>query len=137
MRILIPILLAVFLCTNTYAQSSPATLDSLETRYQQCLSESHTMYGCALDYYKQLDSLLYITLQHLYSHIDPSRLQQLRIEQGTWEEKKYEYFKKIDERVEKMHKRTMQGLDDAMISTDNKATYLKDRVAILLHLEIF
>ncbi|NSL89408.1 hypothetical protein [Chitinophaga solisilvae] len=135
MRNLILILL-VFLCSNVYSQSRSAALDTLETRYQQCLSRSSNSYGCALTYYKQLDSLLYSTLQHLYSHIDLTRQHKLEADQITWEEKKDVYFKKIDERVEKLHKSTMNGLDDDMISTDNKAAYLKDRVNALLDITI-
>ncbi|MBC9931633.1 hypothetical protein [Chitinophaga qingshengii] len=131
------LILAVFLCGNVYCQSSRQTaLDTLENRYQRCLSAGSNSYNCALVYYKQLDSLLYTTLQHLYSHINPNRLLTLRVEQGTWEEKKEAYFRKIDERVEKMHKSTMNGLDDDMISTDNKAAYVKDRVTALLDMEI-
>ncbi|MBS0025901.1 lysozyme inhibitor LprI family protein [Chitinophaga sp. 22321] len=129
--ILIPV---VFLCTNAYSQSHKTALDTLENHYQQCLGNSHSMYNCAATYYKQLDSLLHHTLQQLYSSLAPGQQQQLRIEQGAWEEKKDEYFKKIDERVEKMHKRTMDGLDDDMISTDNKAAFLKARVATLLNI---
>ncbi|MGN7822249.1 hypothetical protein ACTJJB_19100 [Chitinophaga sp. 22536] len=132
----LPILiLAVFLCGNAYSQSRQAALDTLENRYQRCLSTSNS-YGCALVYYKQLDSLLYSTLQRLYSQIEPNRLHTLQTEQGAWEEKKDAYFRKIDERVEKMHKSTMDGLDDDMISTDNKAAYVKDRVTALLDLDI-
>ncbi|NLR64914.1 DUF1311 domain-containing protein [Chitinophaga varians] len=132
----LPILiLAVFLCGNAYSQSRQAALDTLENRYQRCLSTSNS-YGCALVYYKQLDSLLHSTLQRLYSQIEPNRLHTLQIEQGAWEEKKDAYFRKIDERVEKMHKSTMDGLDDDMISTDNKAAYVKERVTALLDLDI-
>ncbi|MBO9727041.1 MAG: DUF1311 domain-containing protein [Chitinophaga sp.] len=131
MRNLILFLL-VFLCTEAYSQTRQSALDTLENRYQQCLGNSHTMYNCAVIYYKQLDSLLNHTLQNLYSNLAPGRQQQLQAEQGAWEEKKEEYFKKIDERVEKMHKRTMEGLDDDMISTDNKAAFLKARLLTLL-----
>nr|WP_295875379.1 lysozyme inhibitor LprI family protein [uncultured Chitinophaga sp.] len=133
----LPILmLAVFLCGDAYCQSRQTALDTLENRYQRCLSAGSNSYGCALVYYKQLDSLLHSTLQRLYSQIDPNRLHSLQIEQGAWEEKKDAYFRKIDERVEKMHKSTMNGLDDDMISTDNKAAYVKDRVTALLDFEI-
>jgi uncharacterized protein YecT (DUF1311 family) len=124
--------LAVFLCTKAYSQTQRSALDTLENQYQQCLGNSHQMYNCAVTYYKQLDSLLNHTLQHLYSSLTPGRQQQLQLEQVAWEEKKEEYFKKIDERVEKMHKRTMEGLDDDMISTDNKAAFLKARLKTLL-----
>lgn len=131
MRSLILFLL-VFLCTKAYSQTNKSALDTLETHYQQCLGNSQNMYSCAVTYYKQLDSLLTYTLQHLYSNLTPGRQQQLQTEQSAWEEKKDEYFKKIDERVEKMHKRTMEGLDDDMISTDNKAAFLKARLRTLL-----
>lgn len=133
MRKLILFLL-VFLCTKAYSQTKQSALDTLETHYQQCLGNSQSMYNCAVIYYKQLDSLLNNTLQHLYSNLTPGRQQQLQAEQGAWEEKKEEYFKKIDERVEKMHKRTMEGLDDDMISTDNKAAFLKARLRTLLNI---
>lgn len=127
------IFLTVFLCSKAYSQSPQQTaLDTLENRYQQCLGSSQDMYSCAVTYYKQLDSLLNTTLQHLYSSLDSGRQQQLQEEQQVWETKKEEYFKKIDERVEKMHKRTMEGLDDEMISTDNKAAFIRERLTTLL-----
>lgn len=128
------ILLAVFLCSKAYSQSQQTALDTLENRYQQCLGNSHNMYNCAVTYYKQLDSLLNTTLQHLYSSLNTGRQQKLQEEQLVWETKKEEYFKKIDERVEKMHKRTMEGLDDEMISTDNKAAFIKERLTTLLNI---
>jgi len=133
MRSLILFLL-VFLCTKAYSQTKQSALDTLETHYQQCLGNSQSMYSCAVTYYKQLDSLLTYTLQHLYSNLTPDRQQQLQTEQTAWEERKEEYFKKIDERVEKMHKRTMEGLDDEMISTDNKAAFLKARLRTLINI---
>jgi uncharacterized protein YecT (DUF1311 family) len=133
MRNLILIIL-VFLATNAYAQTSQAALDSLESQYQQCLSSDHRMYDCAVNYYQQLDSLLNSTLQQLYSNLDQDKLQQLQSDQSAWEEKKTEYFKKIDERVERMHKRTLEGLDDEMISTDNKAAYIRQRLTSLLNI---
>lgn len=126
------LILGIFLCTKAYSQSQQAALDTLENRYQQCLGNSHNMYACAVTYYKQLDSLLSHTLQYLYSSLNSDGQRRLQAEQGAWEEKKEIYFKKIDARVEKMHKRTMEGLDDDMISTDNKAAFLKDRLTTLL-----
>lgn len=128
------LLLAMFLCSKAYSQSQQTALDTLENRYQQCLGNSHNMYTCAVTYYKQLDSLLNHTLQHLYSSLNTDRQQKLQADQLVWEEKKEEYFKKIDERVEKMHKRTMEGLDDEMISTDNKAAFIKERLTTLLNI---
>ncbi|MCW3462442.1 hypothetical protein [Chitinophaga nivalis] len=129
------LILTTFLCTTAYSQSRQTALDTLEARYQRCLTQGHHTYGCALTYYKQLDSLLYTTLQHLYASLTPNRQLKLQTEQGTWEEKKEEFFKKMDERVEKLHKSTLNGLDDDMISTDNKAAYLKVRVTALLDLD--
>jgi uncharacterized protein YecT (DUF1311 family) len=126
------LILGIFLCTKAYSQSQQAALDTLENRYQQCLGNSRHMYNCAVTYYKQLDSLLHHTLQQLYSNLDPGEQRRLQAEQGAWEEKKEVYFRQIDARVEKMHKRTMEGLDDDMISTDNKAAFLKDRLTTLL-----
>ncbi|RAJ85451.1 uncharacterized protein DUF1311 [Chitinophaga dinghuensis] len=130
MRNLIPIL-AIFGCATSYAQQQATPLDIIEARYQQCLAKSSNMYNCAAVYYRELDSTLSATMQQLYAHLDATRTSKLQSEQFTWEEKKDAYFKKIDERVEKLHKSTMQGLDDDMISTDNKAAFLKERLSEL------
>ncbi|WP_143308770.1 lysozyme inhibitor LprI family protein [Chitinophaga vietnamensis] len=124
---------AVFLCNQISAQqqSQQAALDSIENRYHQCLANSQRMYDCAAVYYHDVDSLLRGTLQQLYSSLDPVQLSKLQQDQTSWEERKDAFFRKIDERVEKMHKRTMDGLDDDMISTDNKAAFIKDRVISL------
>lgn len=126
-----PILL---LCCSlhTVAQTRQSALDALEKQYQHCLGEGRHAYSCALTFYRQVDSLLTSTYRLLYTALDTSRRQSLAVSQHQWLEKKEEYFRKIDERVEKHHKKTMEGLDDNMISTDNKATYLKDRLMALL-----
>ncbi|HVI46061.1 MAG TPA: hypothetical protein VM802_14390 [Chitinophaga sp.] len=123
--------LGLLISISAHSQSRATALDTLEMRYQQCLTSNHNMYNCALNYYKQLDSLLYNTLQYIYSHIDTNKQYQLQTDQGAWEARKEEYFKKIDERVEKLHKSTLAGLNDDMISTDNKAAFLKDRLSLL------
>ncbi|MBV8254696.1 MAG: DUF1311 domain-containing protein [Chitinophaga sp.] len=89
------------------------------------------MYNCASMYYRALDSTLSATVQQLNAHLDATAIGKFQSEQVSWEEKKDAYFKKIDERVEKLHKSTMQGLDDDMISTDNKAAFLKERLSEL------
>ena len=71
---------------------------------------------------------------HGQGDVFQDKLQQLQSDQSAWEEKKTEYFKKIDERVERMHKRTLEGLDDEMISTDNKAAYIRQRLTSLLNI---
>jgi uncharacterized protein YecT (DUF1311 family) len=129
MRNLIPIL-AIFGCATSYAQQQ-RPLELIEARYQQCLAKSSNMFNCASVYYRSIDSALNATIQHLYAHLDADMLSRLQAEQLVWEEKKEAYFRKIDERVEKLHKSTMQGLDDEMISTDNKAAFLKNRITEL------
>lgn len=129
----------IFLCIPlcilfnlTFAQTSKTAVDSLEKRYQQCLSEGKSAYNCALQYYSAMDSLLDAVYRQLYSKLDNNRRELLQVSQEQWVEKKEAYFKNIDLRVEKKRPMTLAGLDDDMIVTDNKAAYLKTRVIELL-----
>ncbi|TWW02340.1 lysozyme inhibitor LprI family protein [Chitinophaga pinensis] len=124
--------LPLCICMNVFAQTSKSAVDSLEKRYQQCLSEGKSNFNCALQYYTQMDSLLHSVYTELYDNLDPNRRQTLQISQQQWEEKKETYFKDIDVRVEKKRPLTLSGLDDDMIVTDNKAAFLKTRVVELL-----
>jgi uncharacterized protein YecT (DUF1311 family) len=117
---------------NVFAQTSKSAVDSLEKRYQQCLSEGKSNFNCALQYYTQMDSLLHSVYTELYDNLDTNRKQTLQISQQQWEEKKETYFKDIDLRVEKKRPLTLSGLDDDMIVTDNKAAFLRTRVVELL-----
>ena len=124
--------LPLCICLNVFAQTSKSAVDSLEKRYQQCLSEGKSNFNCALQYYSQMDSLLHNVYSELYDNLDTNRKQTLQISQQQWEEKKETYFKDIDLRVEKKRPLTLSGLDDDMIVTDNKAAFLKTRVVELL-----
>jgi uncharacterized protein YecT (DUF1311 family) len=117
---------------NVFAQTSKSAVDSLEKRYQLCLAEGKSHYNCALQYYIQMDSLLNAVYRQLYDNLDYNRRATLQISQTQWEEKKQTYFKDIDIRVEKKRPQTLDGLDDDMIVTDNKAAFLKTRVMELL-----
>lgn len=124
--------LPLCICMNVFAQTSKSAVDSLEKRYQHCLAEGKSQYNCALQYYSQMDSLLNMVYRQLYDNLDNNRRATLQISQAQWEEKKQTYFKDIDLRVEKKRPQTLAGLDDDMIVTDNKATFLKTRIIELL-----
>lgn len=124
--------LPLCICMNVFAQTSKSAVDSLEKRYQQCLSEGKSNFNCALQYYTQMDSLLHSVYTELYDNLDNNRKQTLQISQQQWEEKKETYFRDIDVRVEKKRPLTLSGLDDDMIVTDNKAAFLRTRVVELL-----
>lgn len=124
--------LPLCICMNVFAQTNKADVDSLEKRYQHCLAEGKSQYNCALQYYSQMDSLLTTVYRQLYDNLDNNRRTTLQISQTQWEEKRENYFKDIDLRVEKKRPKTLAGLDDDMIVTDNKATFLRKRVIELL-----
>jgi len=124
--------LPLCICMNVFAQTSKSAVDSLEKQYVRCLSEGKSNYNCALQYYSEMDSLLKTVYRELYDKVDNNRRQTLQISQSQWEEKRQVYFREIDLRVEKKRPQTLAGLDDDMIVTDNKATFLKTRVIELL-----
>lgn len=124
--------LPLCICMNVFAQTSKSAVDSLEKRYEICLAEGKSQYNCALQYYTQMDSLLNAVYRQLYDNLDHQRRESLQISQAQWEEKRQTYFKDIDIRAEKKRPKTLAGLDDDMIVTDNKAAFLKTRVIELL-----
>ena len=107
---------------------SRAALDSLDKSYQACTAKKGNLYGCVLTYYKSMDSLLHRSYSEAYTKLDSTRKHGLEVDQKAWEDKRVAYFELLDSRVGKMEKKTLNGLDDRMISTDNKAAYLRNRV---------
>jgi uncharacterized protein YecT (DUF1311 family) len=124
--------LSLLMGIETFAQTKRSVIDSLERNYQRCLSKSQYMYGCALEYYREMDSMLDIVYRQLYTKLDTSRRRNLKVEQVLWQERKESYFKLLDTRVEKLRKKTLAGLDDQAIATDQKAAYIKERVTALI-----
>ena len=136
MRTLILVTLPL-LYLSICSQAQNKVLDSLEKSYQLCLDKGAHKYQCALQYYAQLNLLLDSTYRQICNSMDSSGVRHLRLDQQAWLEKKDGFFKKMDERVEKLSKKTMDGLDDEMISTDNKAAYIKERLLELLSSKAF
>lgn len=128
------LLLLTLLGSATMAQSR-VILDSLDKRYQECLSLHSGQYNCAQQYYRSMDSLLHHSYSRLCTQLDSTGRQSLQLEQTDWEERKTAYFELLDARVDKQHKTTLSGLDDRVISTDNKAAYLRNRVLQLARLD--
>ncbi|SFW41820.1 lysozyme inhibitor LprI family protein [Chitinophaga sancti] len=128
------LLLCLPLCISltVFGQTTKTTVDSIEIRYQQCLSQGGSSYGCALAYYQEMDRLLAAVYNEVYSNLDNPRRETLELAQAQWAEKKEAYFKDIETRADKKRPLTLAGLDDDMILTDNKAAYLKRRVIDLL-----
>ncbi len=124
--------LSLLMGIQTFAQTKRTVIDSLERNYQRCLSKSQYMYGCALEYYQQMDSMLDIVYRQLYTSLDTSRRRNLKVEQVLWQERRASYFKLLDTRVEKVRAKTLAGLDDQAIATDQKAAYIKERVTALI-----
>jgi uncharacterized protein YecT (DUF1311 family) len=124
--------LSLMVGVKSFAQNRRAVIDSLERNYQRCLTQSRYTYGCALEYYQQMDSMLDIVYRQLYTSLDTSRRRNLKVEQGLWQEKKESYFRLLDTRVEKFRSKTLAGLDDQAIATDHKAAYIKERVTALI-----
>jgi uncharacterized protein YecT (DUF1311 family) len=117
---------------SAFAQTNKTTVDSIEIRYQQCLSQGNTPYQCARAYYAQMDSLVNTVYLQLYNKMDNTHRESLAASQEQWTEKKEAYFREIEQRADKKRPLTLAGLDDDMIVTDNKAAYLKHRVIELL-----
>ncbi|WPQ64199.1 lysozyme inhibitor LprI family protein [Chitinophaga sancti] len=128
------LLLCLPLCITltVFGQTRKTAVDSIELRYQECLSQGGNSYNCALAYYQEMDSLLSAVYNQVYNNLDNPRRETLEIAQAQWTEKKEAYFKDIEVRAEKKRPLTLAGLDDDMILTDNKAAYLKHRVIELL-----
>ncbi|WP_298737186.1 lysozyme inhibitor LprI family protein [uncultured Chitinophaga sp.] len=124
--------LSLLVGVRTFAQTRRAAVDSLEMNYQLCLAQSRYTYGCALEYYQKMDSMLDIVYRQLYASLDTTRRRNLKVDQSGWLERKASYFKLLDTRVEKFRTKTLAGLDDQAISTDQKAAYIKERVTALI-----
>jgi uncharacterized protein YecT (DUF1311 family) len=123
------ILLSVFIllgyccCAQTIA-----TVNELDSSYQTCLDNGADMYGCAVDDYSKMDSLLNVVYKKLHAKYSSSEYSQLKTEQKGWLKKRTTYFKKIDGG----NAEGLAGQDRMMFIEDEKTTFVRARVLELI-----
>lgn len=90
------------------------------------------MLGCTRWYYSQMDSLLNVVYKNIHYQSDAAGKDRLKTEQKKWLTKRDVYFKKLEKEP---HTEIAPGIltrDEAMIMTDQKADYVRERVEVLI-----
>lgn len=112
-----------------FAQAKPnlqaSQIQQLATNYQTCLDKGENMYGCAVTYYKVLDSCLNLAYRQLNHKLDRTQQQNLKLDELTWLRTRDKKFKAIDQT-------NNPGKDGEMIKQDQKNTIVKERVLLLV-----
>lgn len=136
MKTLKAILTITLLCQfSTLCMSQTTkTIDSLETKCQECLDRGEFMLGCSEMFYYQMDSILNIRYKLLRSRSNATQKSNLKTEQLKWLAKRDKQFA-INK--QKVHKQAVidemdGGQDEMMILTQKNADFIKARVIELL-----
>ncbi|MGC4104410.1 lysozyme inhibitor LprI family protein [Ferruginibacter sp.] len=127
------VLLQVFICCSCCAVAqTEKTMEELYNKHQACLDSGVNMVGCSRDYYLQMDSMLNIAYNKLRSQLSETAKTTLRDEQRTWIKKRDIYFAKQDKRFQINLTKRIWGTDMIMITYDDKAKYVEERVLVLI-----
>ncbi|MBW4891456.1 DUF1311 domain-containing protein [Mucilaginibacter sp. HMF5004] len=125
------IIVALLLCfwgLQGFAQTIK-TVDSLRNSYQTCLDKGVYMLGCSKVHYHQIDSMLNLAYIKLRTKLLSPQISKLKSEQAQWLIKRDQYFKNLtlDPEV-----KSLGGEDREMVLIDKKATFVEERVIVLL-----
>lgn len=101
-------------------------LKKIETNYKLCLDRGAFMLGCSREFYRDLDSCLNLVYKQLKEKLDVPSKAALNKEQLEWLKTRDLKFQQID-RTNKE-----EGQDGEMFRQDEKATFVRDRVLILI-----
>lgn len=121
-----------FLFCSAAAQEPRVVLRNMEQQYQSCLDKGEGMAGCATRFYEEMDSMLNIAYRQLRHSMKATEKTKLQIEQRTWLVRRDAYFKKLDAVVQKKKDKKEYGTEDLLITIDDKARFVKERVEVLL-----
>lgn len=129
-RVLIAVL--IFMCrANAFCQPA-ATLDSIDQAYQACLDSGVYMYGCSVNYYAQMDSMLNVVYNSRMKNEDTALKARLKQDERKWLIRRDVYFKKLEKNLDTRVRKYGPVQDDAMIMVDKKARFVRNRVLYLL-----
>lgn len=122
------VIIALLLTFSISAQNSSKDLKVLQDTNQKCLDKGKDMLGCSRKYYIQMDSILNVIYKNYRSKLSITAQQELKSSQLLWLKNRDILFKKIDA------KKTgdLQGVDDIMIKTQDKANFVSERVLLLI-----
>lgn len=109
-----------------------STINVLAEKHQSCLDSGIDMLGCSKSYYFQMDSMLNVVYNKLRASLSQSEKDSLKKEQLNWLKKRDLYFEKQNKEFREKAQSGEWGSDMAMITYDNQAEYVKDRVIILI-----
>ena len=131
LKISIIILFQTFLFTVGNAQTK-RTVEDMAKSHQDCLDTGIDMLGCSKHYYFQMDSMLNVVYDKYRATLNNAQKAVLKKEQLNWIKKRDIYFKKQNKEFQHKFKSGEWGTDMAMITYDNNAEFVKDRVIVLL-----
>ena len=120
-----------FCLFQTFAQTVKS-IDDMSKKYQTCLDAGKDMLGCSQHFYAQMDSTLNVAYNNLLTLLNSTEKESLKKEQLMWLKKRDTYFKKKDKIFQDNVKKGNWGQDMKMITYDDKANYVKERVIVLI-----
>lgn len=107
-------------------------VENMDTKHQTCLDSGIDMLGCSKSFYLQMDSMLNVVYHQLRATLGEKQKQALKNQQFKWIKKRDIYFKKQDNTFQKKYEKGEWGIDMEMISYDDKANFIKERVIVLI-----
>lgn len=107
-------------------------VENMATKHQTCLDSGIDMLGCSKSFYLQMDSMLNVVYHQLRATLGEKQKQALKNQQFKWIKKRDTYFNKQDNTLQKKYEKGEWGRDMEMITYDDKANFIKERVIVLI-----
>lgn len=108
------------------------TVEDMAIKHQACLDSEIDMLGCSKSFYLQMDSMLNVVYHQLRATLGEKQKQALKNQQFKWIKKRDTYFNKQDNTLQKKYEKGEWGRDMEMITYDDKANFIKERVIVLI-----
>ncbi len=125
-----------FIGLAAHSQSAK-TVKDLVKKHRQCFSQCLANHPtdriqCSEHFYYQMDSLLNVVYRNTKTNLSKNRRRQLEREQVKWLHDRDTYFAEQDILFKEKHKKSDWRSDMEMITYEDKANFVKDRVVALL-----
>ena len=119
----------IFLLPSFYFSQKIITrsdIDTISSKHQECLSFYDKWYSCAEEFQIKIDSCLDVAFNQLNNKLDQKNKSKLSFDQKNWIKIRDKKYNDID------RKNTVGGRDGRIISMDQKAEVVKERVLELI-----
>jgi len=103
----------------------------IDSNYQLCLDSGINMYGCTINYFQTMDSMLNVTYKIIRLKLNQADKDALTKKQLIWLKKRDREYKIIDSQP---NIDGLRHIDNLMVKLDKKAQFINDRIYELINI---